>query len=483
MKKLYYLFLAVLCLVAASCTTKSDNVIIYPAPEGEVLSSDYVVTADGQNVPVYNVRVPVRDREERHKGIAKAEHSHEYYELASIAYFDLKQGPVTVTVSIDKNIETAKILPTSFGIEPQIAGNKLTFQVNSPQNLTIDINGEYVRSLHLFVNPEEKNIPDPNDPNVIYFGPGIHEITSLEVGDNKTVYVAGGAIVRGIVGADEEYRIEDYSGLKIYKGPTINLKGNNITLRGRGIIDQTQCPTHARNLVRLEGNNINVEGVILHNSSVWTMPVHKCNNVLIDNIKLIGYRANADGIDICASHDVTVQNSFIRTMDDLIVVKAPKGTGEAGRIVAKNCVLWNEVAHALSIGAEITDKVEDVLFTDCDIIHDHCREWSLRVYQTDGGLVKNIRFENLRIEESVRFASLWIGEAVWTTDKERGHIQDVVFKNITANGKDPLFAEFLGYDQDHKVDNVLIENVVINGKPFTENDLRCNEFVENVTIK
>ena len=70
--------------------------------------------------------------------------------------------------------------------------------------------------------------------------------------------------------------------------------------------------------------------------------------------------------------------------------------------------------HALSIGAELRENVDDVLFTNCDIIHDKGREWTLRIYHCDSAHISNVRFENLRIEESPRLISLWIDKASWT---------------------------------------------------------------------
>jgi polygalacturonase len=131
----------------------------------------------------------------------------------------------------------------------------------------------------------------------------------------------------------------------------------------------------------------------------------------------------------------------------------------------------------LSIGAELTRNVEDVLFEDCDIIGGHGRERTLRIYHTDKALIKNVRFENIRIEESVKFASLWINTAIWTTDAERGHIEDVVFRNITVNNAGyPLHKEFefLGFDAEHAIKNVLIENVVINGRKVAQEDMALN---------
>ena len=407
-------------------------------------------------------------------------HSADYFETASFAYFDM-QGSVTVTVRCPEAIQSAKVLPSFCGITPTIQGKSLSFTLSKPRLLTIEINGDWVRSLHLFANPPEADAPKPGDPNVLFFGPGIHEVSHRVVTNNQTVYVAGGAIVRAVIGSEEPFQISGYSGLRTYS-PTFVLRGTNITFRGRGIIDGSHCTTHARNLVQVQGKDITLKGVILRDSSTWNLPIRQSERVHVKNLKLLGYRANSDGIDICNSRDVTVEGCFIRTLDDLIVVKTDKGQGEARRIVARDCVLWNEVAHALSIGAELRENVDDVLFTNCDIIHDKGREWTLRVYHCDSARISNVRFENLRIEESAQLISLWIDKAFWTRDSERGHIDGVAFKNIWAVA-DPLRVELHGFDEAHAVENVVFEGVVVNGKPLSPTDVKTNAFVRNVDYR
>ena len=336
-----------------------------------------------------------------------------------------------------------------------------------------------VTSLHILANPPEEEPPCPDDPDVIYFGPGIHEVTHMTVGSGKTVYVAGGAIVRGVIAPEEPFRISSYSGLKTYS-PTFHLRGSDITVRGRGIIDGSRSTTHARNLMLVQGSDIRIEGVLFRDSSTWNIPIRRSDRVRVHNVKIIGYRANSDGIDICNSRDVLVEDCFIRTLDDLVVVKTDRGAGEARRIVVRNCVLWNEVAHALSIGAELREDVDDVLFTDCDVIRDKGREWTLRVYHSDSARITNVRFENIRIEESPRLISLWIDESFWTRDEERGHIEGVVFRNIEAAAPAPI--ELHGFDDDHAVENVEFHNVTLGGRPLTVADVCANAFVRGVTI-
>jgi polygalacturonase len=294
------------------------------------------------------------------------------------------------------------------------------------------------------------------------------------VGDHKTVYVAGGAIIRC------------YEAPSGKREPTVWLLGSNITLRGRGIIDHENVPRlKNRGMIQATGKNLHVEGLIFRNSSSWTLTFRQAFNVHVDNIKALGHRANSDGVDICNSWDVLVENCFLRTLDDLIVVKTDPKRGGAGRIIARKCVLWNEVAHALSIGAEIREDIDDVLFADCDVIGDHGREWTLRVYHCDNTVVSNVRFENIRIEETVRLANLCIIENVYTTTPG-GHIRNVVFKDIVVTNTSNTMTDkfnFVGYDAGHAINNVLIQNVTVEGRQATAADVIKNDYVYNIKVE
>ena len=161
----------------------------------------------------------------------------------------------------------------------------------------------------------------------------------------------------------------------------------------------------------------------------------------VDNIKIIGRRGNADGVDISSSRDILVENCFMRTLDDLVVVKSRTDQGEARNIHIRKCVLWNELAHALSIGAELRENVSNVLFEDCDVIHDVGRETALRVYHCDDAVISDVIFQNIRVEEARRLISCWIGKTRWTKTEERGHIRrrDIPghHRHFSAHRSDP----------------------------------------------
>lgn len=434
---------------------------------------DYSVSIAGKKAVVHAVKVSPADSLRRMKGMDDKQGSAGIYEMAAFCSADIT-GPSTVKVKVNKEVTSAKVLPSSRGISPRINGREISFEAVPGDRLTLEVNGDEYHSLHIFTDlPEEEQI-DPSDPNVIYYGPGDHYVSRIIVRSNQTLYIARGAVLYG------EMYLNAQSGAC---SPVISLIGDNIKVRGRGIVDGSLCSTLTTHLLSVHGNNISIEGITLRDGSVWTLPVKNSKNVVIDGIKILGYRANSDGIDVCNSENVIIRNCFIRTLDDLIVIKTLKNGGPCKHVHAYHNVLWNEVAHAVSVGAEISKDIVDVVFEDSDIIHDKGREWSMRVYHCDDAKVSGIVFRNLRFEESRNFLSLWINTAIWSTSKDRGHIKDILFEDITAENVLRPTVQLLGYDASHLVENVVIKNVSVNGKKITAADVQTNEFVKNITVK
>ena len=136
-------------------------------------------------------------------------------EIAYFISFDMS-NPITLSVNVeDEEIERVAIRPLEFNIPCVRDGNKLTLTVEKPMNFTIEINGIH-HALHVFANPEDNFIPDEN---TLYFGAGEHNVGLIFPKENQTVYIAEGATV--------------YGSIFIYKQ-------NNVTVRGRGILDSSK---------------------------------------------------------------------------------------------------------------------------------------------------------------------------------------------------------------------------------------------------
>ena len=189
----------------------SSSLVTYPAPEGVDLNDDFTVQVrqDGgewKTLPSYLVKVDeVRDTKH-------------CVEDASMAIFDFS-GKVDVKAVYNKGkVNTARVRPLSYDIPCRVEGNAVCFELTRPCNVSVEVNGDIFHNLHLFANPLETDVPDKNDPDVLYYGPGLHtpENGELKVPSGKTVYLAGGAVLAGRV---------------IMEGV------HDVNLRGRGIID------------------------------------------------------------------------------------------------------------------------------------------------------------------------------------------------------------------------------------------------------
>ena len=444
---------------------------IYPQLGDEKPSEDCSVSVNGKPVFVYRARVSAVPLNQVWPGYQRPI---DQTELASFAYWDMS-GPVKVEVVSNRPIKKVAIRPLSYGIEPVVRDDRITFQMSKPGYVSVEVNG-YHHALHLFPSPVEEGRPNPDDPKVRYFGPGIHQAGVISLKSGETVYIAGGAIVHGLIRA---------AGV------------SDISILGRGILDASTFKRIGNpGPITLHGcKNVKIDGIIIRDSNVWAVTPRECEHLAISNLKLIGFwRYNADGIDIVNSQHVTIDKCFVRSFDDSIVIKGlrggrqPAGDKPVKDVKVSECVIWNDWGRALEIGAEtVAPEMSDIVFRDCDIIR--TVHIAMDIQHGDRALIKDVSFEDIRFEidddtpkpkmqssreekyslaENQRYCPrlfvLIIRENNYSHDKERGRIRNIVFKNISVTGKCFPNSYFVGHSLEHDVSDVTIDNLRVNGK-------------------
>jgi hypothetical protein len=415
---------------------------------------------------------------------------------------------VHVSVTCRKAFTRVDIRPKHRAISFAVENQTIHFDLEEPCQLSLELDGDIERPLFLFANPPERKAPKPDDKNVHYFGPGqVHEAGEIVLRSDETLYIAGGAVVQGRVRAEN---------------------ARNVRVCGYGILDGTHRDYKTQALKFSECTNVALDGIVILNSYGWTVVPVKSDNVAITNVKVVGWRDNDDGVDIVGCHNLAIVDSFLRTKDDCIAVKASPGYfkgGESGlrnvqNVAVVGSVLWNaQWGNAMEIGFELqTESVRDVIFKDCDIIHVE-RGGTFTIHNGDWATVENIRFEDIRVEDSRdKLIEFRIGLSIYSgdcpreyhrqnpqrkrsplgqwmpvTDDElptyaakRGHIRNVHFKNIEVTGGKPPKSFLIGYDDDaHSVQNIVLENLRINGLHVTNADEGNMEIerARNVTFK
>ena len=438
-----------------------SKVVTYPGPRDEKPSDAYAVSVGGKKLFVYRARV----REEivkPPKGIWTHKHGGRT-EWASFAYFDFA-GKVTVKVTPKRPFKTARVAPASTGIVPDVREGTIRFQLDRPRQVTVLLDGRYGHPLHLFANPLETNRPDPKDPDVLYFGPGIHEIGTTRVRSGQTVYIAGGALVRGKILPQESGRCSQKLGLTVYQPILAVDKVRRVRICGRGIIDGGLIPHGGKSAISVsDSTDVEIEGIIIRNSSNWAICLAGCESVRVSNVKEISGRLNSDGINPVSSRKVRIADCFVRNRDDSIAVKATRPERPCEDILAQRCVIWNDWGFALGVTYETRAPIRGVTFRDCDVIHSE--HWALGVHVVDSATVSDVRFENIRVEHAARqLIRLNVGKDFWSTDAAAGRIRGVHFKDVAFTGGGRPRSSILGHDAHHRVEGVTLENLRIGGQ-------------------
>lgn len=443
----------------------------WPAPDGEALSEHYELRVDGQTVPVYACRVSAVPFNQVWPGYQRPL---DQTELAGFAYWEM-QRPVTVEVLSRQAVQSVAVQPASLGIHPRIENNCISFSLERPRSVVVEVNGVH-HSLHLFPSLSENDAPASDAPGVHYFGPGIHRPGIIELQSNESVYLAGGAVVYGSVHA---------------RG------ASNIRVAGRGILDVSPFPRgEGGGAVRLSGcSQVAIEGIVMRDPDVWCCSLFGCRNVTVADVKLVGlWRYNADGIDICNSQDVEVRDCFVRAFDDALVIKGLKFGASSfddrpvRNVRFRRCTVWCDWGRAMEIGAETcAPEIADIAFEDCDIVR--TTHIAMDIQHGDRAAIRDIRFENIRVELDQSnprprmqrsreeqyppaaddhycptLMEIVIRKNNYSKDEQRGTVRDVLFKDIEVTGPHVAPSSFRGFDAEHDVAGVTIANLQFNGK-------------------
>ena len=451
------LFIAAFIVNAASA---GAEVITYPAPSEDALSDDYEVSVEGQQVDIYAARTldpPFAGKQWDFGG------------PYAFTNFDMS-GSVVVRIASKRSLRDVVIRPQSKGIQPILEDDHtMTLTLEKPEKLSIEPDSKK-GPLLLFANPLETDVPEPDDPGVIFFGPGLHKPEKIVLGSNQTLYLAGGAVVKAEVFAE----------------------GANIRIRGRGILDGSDWEWRkgpVGNLIAIRNSqDVEISGITLRGSSHWTIVPRNCQKVTIRNVKLCNSRVqNDDGINPCNSQDVLITDCFIRSDDDCVALKGLDFSGENSNvenIVVENSTLWCDRARIFLLGHESrAEFMRNVTIRNLDIIH-----FTMTAFLFEPGedmRLENITVEDVRIhgEGQREFIRLRPVVNQYMRNKVPGFIRNIKFRNVTIQGEPGEYLiQVNAPDAEHDVRDVIFEDVSILGTKLTSNstEVRVGENTKDI---
>lgn len=278
-----------------------------------------------------------------------------YHKKSSMEYvqFVLKE-PVLLRIRSQIRVESVLIRPLSLGLVPVMDNGDILLYLDHPVKLSLEINGGAQDNLLVLAEEERYAELRTQDPRVKYFPAGVHKTDILTIDqDHTVVYLEEGACVHGKL---------------------VLSRCSHVTVCGYGVICMEQYPYESRPLFArcvdaIECQDVTIRDITIMDSNDWSLRICGCQDVVVDNVKIFGCRGNSDGIDICGSKRVLVQNAFTRVWDDSLVVKA-LDTGDVEDVTFRNCILWNDFARPMEVGVELrADRVCGVTFENIDVLH------------------------------------------------------------------------------------------------------------------
>ena len=429
--------------------TKVHQVFTFPAPEGAPLKHDYEVyvrprsSQEWTEVDTYMAKVNAPVGDNRHR-------------VSEISYcmFDFTGDVYVRVVSKHKKFRTARIGPDYRGVIANINNDStVQFLLFQPENVSVEFDGDITNNLLLFTSKPVTSKDDAERQaktdrrKFIYYAPGFYNQDTIKVASNTTVYLASGSYFTGT------FAIED---------------AHDVSIIGRGIARPQNgyegCHVH-------RSRNVLIDGLTLN-----TCPVGGSDGVTLRNVKSISHPSWGDGLNVFASQNVLYDRVFCRNSDDCTTAYASrKGFfGNCRNVTMRNSTLWADVAHPIFIGihgnAERGDTIENLHYENIDIL---CQSEPQVDYQGclaincgDNNLVRDVTFENIRVEQIQQGCLLQIKVGYnqkYCAAPGRG-IENVTFKNIRYKGEQPYMSVINGYDDERKVKNITFEGLKINGR-------------------
>lgn len=429
---------------------KLHQTYTYMAPEGAPLKDDYDVfiqprgSKEWTKIDTYMAQVNAPTGEGKHQ-----------IKKISYSLFDFTGDVFVRVVCKKKKYRSVKIRPDYRGVIAHVQNDStVQFLLFQPENVSVEFDGNITDNLLLFTSkpPVSKETAEKEARRqgraFIYYPPGLYNREdTIRVPSNTTVYLAGGSYFTGT------FAIED--------ARDVSILGRGIARPGRGY---EGCHVY-------RSENVLVDGIVC-----CTCPIGQSKGVTLHDVRSISHPGWGDGLNVFGgSSDILFDRVFCRNSDDCTTVYATrKGfTGSVHNVRMRNSTLWADVAHPIFIGlhgnSPQPDSIVGLTYENIDIL---CQsepqvdyQGCLAISAGDNNLVRNVLFENIRIEhleQGCLFQIKVCCNPKYCTAPGRG-VEDITFRGIRYYGQQPNLSVINGYDEHRKVRNIRFEGLKING--------------------
>ncbi|MBU8901534.1 MAG: hypothetical protein KOO69_02225 [Victivallales bacterium] len=298
--------------------------------------------------------------------------------------------------------------------------------------------------------------------------PGTYLTKTIYLQSNVELHLVAGAKLQGSDNPDD---YDDFTarGFKHENAAEGNTKclicasfAENIAITGSGEINgagasfyDTDIPDNQkfygkpeiarpRMLMLYECRNVKIEDTSFIDSPCWTMWLIACEEVNIHRVKVLADQKmiNNDGIDIDSCRNVTVSDSFLKTGDDSIIVRAIQPVLEkpaiCERVTITNCVL-DSCCQGIRVGCPSDNIIRNCTFSNLVIdgigsgINIDNPKRYLK-FDCNGLMdLHNIMFSNITINSGSYPIRIYVEDGI-----KLQRLSGITFSDIRITGEEPI---------------------------------------------
>lgn len=478
-------------ILMAGCHSQSPKLYISPNPgdlsaiEGLKESELFGMSVNGQDLFVYHGF----QMEYNNYGFGK--------KGGSFVNFASEPGWLNLEITTSEKIDNYTIMP--FVEHEKVNETTIRVRTDKPQKflVTADLEKSGENWFIVSVEEPETNIPDKNDPSVLFIEAGVHQFGRAwrpYVNGIKTVYLAPGAVVQATM-------------------HTVGQDG--LTLTGRGLFAQalwdngkevsplkTEWMGDMMGIYFRECNDLSIDGISVINCPSYQIELADCENVVVDNVKLLGFgKGNNDGIHLYG-RNIELKNSFLAGSDDRICI-----TGLFDREkfeVTKQEELQPRLEDTDVYNLRISNIIfwgqkngADIMLTwnggkTCrDVIIENVHSLGFTnkgfVGSKHGGsvIIEDVTIRNAHLNHH-RLIDIEV-TAAGSWGQGGGSVRNILLENITIDAEPGQVSnKIIGHSPKSNVDHITFKNVTANGVKLTnieQTSIETNEFVYHINFE
>ena len=384
----------------------------------------------------------------------------------SYAHFSFA-GKITVRVHINAIVNTYNLSPHGYGIISSKSGQDIIFELDRPRKLVLQNVNSLDESLCILGDPIEDNIPVPDGLSIIdvttigidntgatdnlnqiktalnnlpangilYFPAGRYTAGGkIPMLSNKSIYLAGGAVLQASSGGELSLNFDNASNVKIFGRGSIDGLGDS----KRGAYNREAGACLLSKADSTKSDNCMIDGIILKGAITWTAIIMGTTNWTAYNLKVInGSRyPNHDAWDPHNAVNMMFDNCFVYGTDDGIAFSTTRDNLNLNTTFRNSVFLNNHSGATIRIGPWIGDNTSNIRVENNDHLLSGTNEHALAFWI--GGSISNIKYLGNRVENAR--SGLILMRTNWTdhyAGVQSGSVDNVVFDRLTAETVSP----------------------------------------------